>query len=71
MNKEARMDWTTKFEITRQWSFRPDQQQQSAVKAYLITHPGISTSDDWWLYLARLFGLGKMEPGYLDLEGGH
>lgn len=30
---------------------------------------GISFNDDWWLFLARLFGVGKLDPGYLDLEG--
>lgn len=62
------MDWMTKIEIARQWHFMADIKQQAAVKSYLLTHPGISTSDDWWLYLARLFGIGKMEPGCLDLE---
>ena len=62
------MYWMTKIEIARQWHYIPETKQQSTVKAYLMTHPGISTSDDWWLYLARLFGVGKMEPGYLGLE---
>lgn len=62
------MDWMTKIEITRQWHFMPDTKQQAAVKSYLMTHPGISTSDDWWLFLARLFGIEMMKPGSLDLE---
>ena len=62
------MDWMTRLAIKRQWHFMPDTYQRAAVKAYLMTHPGISTSDDWWLFLARLFGVGKVEPGYLDLK---
>ena len=62
------MDWMTKIGIARQWHFTPEIKQQAAVKAFLKTHPGISTGDDWWLYLARLFGVGKLVPGYLDLE---
>ena len=62
------MDWMTKIEISQQWHYMPEIKQQAAVKAYLITHPGISSSDDWWLFLARLFGVGKMGARCMDLE---
>lgn len=62
------MDWITKIENTRHWHFMPEPQQQAAVKSYLMTPPGISISKNWRLFLARLFGVGKMEPGYPDLK---
>lgn len=62
------MDWMTKLEIARQWNFMPDIKRQAAMRSYLMLHPAISTSDDWWLFLARLFGIGKIGPGHLNLE---
>ena len=41
------MDWMTKIEIARQWHYMPETNQQAFEKAYLMTHPGINTSDDW------------------------
>ncbi len=63
------MDWVTKLEVYKQWHTLNEIKQQAVVTSYLVTHPGISTSDDWWLFLARLFGIGKLVSGYLDLEG--
>lgn len=62
------MDWMTRLEIVRQCHYMPYTQQQAAANAYMMAHPGIISSEDWWLFLAMLFGIGKMEPGYLDLE---
>ncbi len=58
----------TRFAIKQKWRLLTDVQQRAAVKAYLMIHPEISTSDEWWLFLARLFEMRKLEPGCLGLE---
>lgn len=62
------MDWMTKLQILQHWHVQSEAKQRALVKSYLITHPGISTSDDWLRYLAGVFGIGRMDPGYLDLD---
>lgn len=62
------MDWLTKLKILQHWHAQSTLKQQALVKGYIATHPGISTSDDWLLYLAEVFGIGRMNPGYLDLD---
>ena len=62
------MDWVTKLKVLKYWHFQSDMKQRALVKGYLATHPGISTSDDWLLYLAEVFGIGRMHPSYLDLD---
>ncbi len=62
------MDWVTKLTVLQHWHVQSELRQRTMVKDYLITHPGISTSDDWLAFLASTFGIGRMEPVYLDLE---
>lgn len=62
------MDWVTKLTVIKHWHVQSDLRQRVMVKEYLATHPGISTSDDWLAYLAAIFGVGRMQPGYPDLE---
>jgi len=62
------MDWMTKLKILQYWHAQSTPKQQALVKGYITTHPGISTSDDWLLYLAEVFGVGKFDSGYLDLD---
>ena len=63
------MDGMTKLQLMRVWQVQSEAKQRALVKSYLLTHPGISTSDDWLLFLAGVFGIGRPDPGYLDLEG--
>ena len=62
------MDWMIKLTVFKLWHTQSDIRQRAMVKDYFNLHPGISSSDDWWKYLAAMFGIGKLEPGYLDLE---
>lgn len=62
------MDWMSKLQIMKCWSVQSEKKQQALVRNYLLTHPGISSSDDWIRYLAGVFGIGNVEPGYLDLD---
>ncbi|MGI9537888.1 MAG: hypothetical protein ACR2PB_12515 [Desulfocapsaceae bacterium] len=62
------MDWMTKLQVMKYWHVQSELKQRALVKGYLATHPGISTSDDWLRYLAGMFGIGRMNPGYLDLN---
>lgn len=62
------MDWMTKLKILQHWHAQSTPTQQALTKGYITTHPGISTSDDWMLYLAEVFGIGRMEQSYLDLD---
>jgi hypothetical protein len=62
------VDWVTKLTVLKHWHVQSELRQRVMVRDYLITHPGISTSDDWLAYLASTFGIGRMQPGYLDLE---
>ncbi len=63
------MDGMTKLQLIRVWHVQSEAKQRALVKSYLMTHPGISTSDDWLLFLAGVFGIGRPDPGYLDLDG--
>jgi len=62
------MDWMTRLQVMRCWHVQSRIKQQALVRGYLTTHPGISTSDDWHCYLAGVFGIGRMNPGYLDID---
>ena len=62
------MDSMTKLQVKQCWHVQSEVKQRALVKSYLMTHPGISTSDDWLRYLAGVFGIGRMHPGYLDLD---
>ncbi|MGA7277039.1 MAG: hypothetical protein WBW79_03800 [Desulfocapsaceae bacterium] len=61
------MDWVTKLTVLKHWHVQSELRQQAMVRDYLVTHPGISTSDDWLAYLAATFGVGRMQPGSIDL----
>lgn len=61
------MDWVTKLTVLKHWHVQSESRQQAMVRDYLVTHPGISTSDDWLAYLAATFGVGRMQPGPFDL----
>ncbi len=62
------MDLMTKLQILQHWHAQSSLKQQALVKGYIVTHPGISTSDDWFLYLAGVFGIGKMQSGDMDID---
>lgn len=61
------VDWVTKLTVLKHWHVQSELRQQAMVRDYLVTHPGISTSDDWLAYLAATFGVGRMQPGPIDL----
>ena len=63
------MDWMTQLKVMQIWHVQSQAKQRALVKSYLITHPGISTTDDWLRFLAAVFGIGRPNPGYLDLDG--
>ncbi|MBT8346719.1 MAG: hypothetical protein KJO28_10510 [Desulfofustis sp.] len=62
------MDWMTQLQVMQIWHVQSEAKQRALVKSYLMTHPGISTSDDWQRFLAAIFGIGRPDPGYLDLD---
>lgn len=62
------MNWMNKLHVLQCWHGQSEKKQQLLVKNYLLTHPGISSSDDWIRYLAEVFGIVSGEQGYLDLD---
>ena len=65
---ETDMDWMTSYRYSSPGTLRAICWQKAMIKDYLNLYPGISTSDDWLLYLARMFGVGRLDSGYLELE---
>ena len=57
------MDGMTKLQLMRVWQVQSEAKQRALVKSYLLTHPGISTSDDWLLFLAGVFGIARRDLG--------
>ena len=53
------MDWMTKLQVMRYWYVQSEAKQRALVKSYLVTHPGISTSDDWLCFLAGVILLSR------------
>ena len=49
------MDWMSKLQIHKLWHSQSDLRQKTMMKDYLILYPGISSSDEWLLYLACIF----------------
>lgn len=62
------MDWMTKLQKLKLWHSQSELRQKAMMKDYLNLYPGISSSAEWLLCLARMFGVGRLEAGYLDLE---
>ena len=67
-DKGESMDSMTQLQVMHIWHVQSYAKQRALVKSYLMTHPGISNSDDWLCFLAGIFGIGKPDPGYLDLD---
>lgn len=62
------MDSMTQLQVMQIWHVQSEAKQRALVKSYLMTHPGISTGDDWLRFLAGVFGIGRPDPAYLDLD---
>ena len=62
------MDAMTKLQVLQHWHAQSSLKQQALVKGYLMSHPGISTSDDWLFYLAGVFGVTRERQGQFDLD---
>ena len=62
------MDAMTQLQVMQIWHVQSEAKQRALMKSYLMTHPGISTGDDWLRFLAGVFGIGRLAPGYPDLD---